>query len=146
MLTGEDERGRPVVVVHEDSPALRSVAVFDAVINNSDRKGSHLVREGDALRGFDHGVSLHEEDKLRTVLWGFAGQAIERRELDRVQVVLDAVTDPASPLRTEPRRPPHAGRGDRAGPALHPPAASARRTPDRAGSGPPSPGRPSEPA
>jgi uncharacterized repeat protein (TIGR03843 family) len=101
VLTGEDERGRPVVVVHEDSPALRSVAVFDAVINNSDRKGSHLVREGAALRGFDHGVSLHAEDKLRTVLWGFAGQPIEAAELERVRVVLEAVTDPSSALRAD---------------------------------------------
>jgi uncharacterized repeat protein (TIGR03843 family) len=99
VLTGEDERGRPVVVVHEDSPAMRSVAVFDAVINNSDRKGSHLVREGAALRGFDHGVSLHEEDKLRTVLWGFAGQPIEAPELARVRRVLDAADDQASALR-----------------------------------------------
>jgi uncharacterized repeat protein (TIGR03843 family) len=100
VLTGEDDRGRPVVVVHEDSSALRSVAVFDAVINNADRKGSHLVREGAALRGFDHGVSLHEEDKLRTVLWGFAGQPIPPVELRRVEVVLDAVTDPSSTLRS----------------------------------------------
>jgi uncharacterized repeat protein (TIGR03843 family) len=99
VLEGEDERGRPVVVVHEDSPALRSVAVFDAVINNSDRKGSHLVREGAHLRGFDHGVSLHEDDKLRTVLWGFAGQPIEQPELARVEVVLEAVSDPSSGLR-----------------------------------------------
>jgi uncharacterized repeat protein (TIGR03843 family) len=92
VLQGEGEDGRPVVVVHEDSPEVRSVAVFDAVLNNSDRKGTHLVRDGDRLRGFDHGVSLHADDKLRTVLWGFAGQALEPTDLarlDRLARVLD---------------------------------------------------------
>jgi uncharacterized repeat protein (TIGR03843 family) len=99
VLHGEDTRGRPVVVVHEDSTALRGVAAFDAVINNSDRKGSHLVREGSALRGFDHGVSLHEEAKLRTVLWGFAGQPLPDLELERITRVLRAIEDGTSDLR-----------------------------------------------
>jgi uncharacterized repeat protein (TIGR03843 family) len=99
VLQGEDADGQPVVVVHEDSPATRSVAVFDEVINNSDRKGSHLVREGAALRGFDHGVSLHEDHKLRTVFWGFAGQPLPPEELARVSTIHDAATDGES----EPR-------------------------------------------
>ena len=99
VLRGEDPAGRPVVVVHEDSPALRAVAVFDAVINNSDRKGTHLVREGGSLRGFDHGLALHEDDKLRTVLWGFAGQPIAEQDLARVERVLASVTDGTSALR-----------------------------------------------
>jgi uncharacterized repeat protein (TIGR03843 family) len=99
VLRGEDERGRPVLVVHEDSPVVRAVAAFDAVINNSDRKGSHLVREGDRLRGFDHGVSLHEEPKLRTVLWGFAGQPLPDDDLARITRVGDALADGGSLLR-----------------------------------------------
>lgn len=101
VLRGEDERGRPVVVVHEDTPAARSVAAFDAVINNADRKGSHLVRVEGGLRGFDHGVSLHEEQKLRTVLWGFAGQPLADAELARVDRVLSAVSDGTSDLRRD---------------------------------------------
>jgi uncharacterized repeat protein (TIGR03843 family) len=100
VLQGEDGNGRPVVVVHEDSEALRAVAAFDAVINNSDRKGSHLVREEDGLRGFDHGVSLHEEAKLRTVLWGFAGQRLTPAELSRIRRVLAAVEDGTSDVRS----------------------------------------------
>jgi uncharacterized repeat protein (TIGR03843 family) len=100
VLRGEDERGRPVVVVHEDSPVVRAVAAFDAVINNSDRKGTHLVREGDRLRGFDHGVSLHEDPKLRTVLWGFAGQPLADVDLARITRVRDALADAGSELRT----------------------------------------------
>lgn len=98
VLRGENEHGEPVVVVHEDSPAMRAVAAFDAVINNSDRKGSHLVREGGLLRGFDHGVSLHADDKLRTVLWGFAGQPIGATDVARIATVDRELTDPRSSL------------------------------------------------
>lgn len=100
VLRGEDERGRPVVVVHEDSAQVRGVAAFDAVINNSDRKGSHLVREGERLRGFDHGVSLHQDDKLRTVLWGFAGQPLSSSDLSRIALVRDALRDATSALHS----------------------------------------------
>lgn len=92
VLRGEGEDGTPVVVVHEDSPAVASVAAFDAVINNSDRKGSHLVREGVTVRGFDHGVSLHVEDKLRTVLWGFAGRPLPAEETDRLRRLRQALS------------------------------------------------------
>ncbi|HEV7196647.1 MAG TPA: SCO1664 family protein [Pedococcus sp.] len=101
VLEGEDAAGRPVVLIHEDSPGTRAVAAFDAVINNSDRKGSHLVREGTALRGFDHGVSLHEDDKLRTVFWGFAGEPLSAPELARISRVHDAAVDHDSSLRAQ---------------------------------------------
>ncbi len=101
VLRGEDELGHPVVVVHEDSAEVRGVAAFDAVINNSDRKGSHLVREGRRIRGFDHGVSLHEDDKLRTVLWGFAGQPLAAADLTRIAAVLEALGDDASGLHRD---------------------------------------------
>lgn len=100
VLRGEDQRGRPVLVVHEDSPDLRAVAALDAVLNNSDRKGSHLVRVDGRLRGFDHGLSLHEEDKLRTVLWGFAGQPLTDIDAGRIDRVLTAVSDGTSGLRS----------------------------------------------
>jgi uncharacterized repeat protein (TIGR03843 family) len=56
------------------SAALRRIATFDAVINNADRKGGHLLptRSGH-LYGIDHGVTFHTESKLRTVLWQWAG-------------------------------------------------------------------------
>ncbi len=87
VLQGEGADGRPVVVVHQDSPEVMAAAAFDAVINNSDRKGSHLVQEGPFLRGFDHGVSFHEQDKLRTVLWGFAGRPLPATEIHRLRRV-----------------------------------------------------------
>ena len=56
---------------------LRRIAVFDAVINNTDRKGSHLLPTPSGhVYGIDHGVSFHEDDKLRTVLWQWSGQRL----------------------------------------------------------------------
>ena len=78
-------------LVRLDHPALRRMAVFDAVVNNADRKGGHLLPvPGGHVYGVDHGVCFHEEPKLRTVLWGWRG----RRFIDEELAVLDA-------LRTE---------------------------------------------
>ena len=63
------------------------MAVLDAVINNADRKGGHVLAMADGHRyGVDHGVSLHAEHKLRTVLWGWAGEPLTN---DEVTVVAD---------------------------------------------------------
>jgi uncharacterized repeat protein (TIGR03843 family) len=62
----------------EDKELLKPVMLFDLLINNADRKGSHVFFENDThkLYAIDHGVCFHEENKLRTVIWDFAGQAI----------------------------------------------------------------------
>lgn len=91
VLSGAAPSGAPVVVSHSPEPALRTVAVLDAVINNSDRKGNHVMRDGAIVRGCDHGVSLGVEPKLRTVLWGWAGQPLSQADLARVRAVLDAL-------------------------------------------------------
>ncbi len=91
VLAGETPGGRPVVVSHSREPALRTVAVFDAVLNNSDRKGSHLLRDGTVVRGCDHGVSLGVEPKLRTVLWGWAGEPVPEADLARLDTLLEAL-------------------------------------------------------
>jgi uncharacterized repeat protein (TIGR03843 family) len=85
VLHGEDPRGERVVVAHSSEPALRTVAVLDAAINNSDRKGGHLLRDGEAVRGCDHGVSLGVEPKLRTVLWGWAGEPLVAADVERLE-------------------------------------------------------------
>ena len=66
--------------MHADDIRLWRMAVFDVLINNADRKGGHVLRgvDGDVY-GVDHGVCLHVEDKLRTVLWGWAGKTDRRR-------------------------------------------------------------------
>ncbi|MDQ1586100.1 MAG: hypothetical protein QOH80_1465 [Actinomycetota bacterium] len=85
--------GQPVVLGHADDPRLRRMAVLDAVINNADRKGGHVLpmTSGQVL-GVDHGVCFHVESKLRTVLWGWAGEALSAEEtevLRRLDTQLD---------------------------------------------------------
>lgn len=62
----------------EDRQLLRPVVLFDLLCNNADRKGSHVFFEKDThkLYAIDHGICFHEDNKLRTVLWDFAGQKI----------------------------------------------------------------------
>jgi hypothetical protein len=61
----------------EDRARLRPVVVFDLLINNADRKGSHILRAADGhLWLIDHGVSFHVEDKLRTVIWDYVDEPI----------------------------------------------------------------------
>lgn len=68
-------------------PQLRKLALFDAIINNTDRKFGHLlVDKNGKLRGCDHGVCFHQEDKLRTVLWQFADENFTDEEL---QLLID---------------------------------------------------------
>ena len=75
-----------------DSVALRRMAVFDAVVNNADRKGGHVLPMADGHRyGVDHGVSFHTDPKLRTVLWGWAGEALADEELAGLEVVAAAL-------------------------------------------------------
>jgi uncharacterized repeat protein (TIGR03843 family) len=60
-----------------DRQRLPRVALFDLLINNADRKGSHiLIDPDDHLWLIDHGICFHVEDKLRTVIWDFAGQSL----------------------------------------------------------------------
>ena len=77
VLEAESGDGSPVALVHADDPDLRHMAIFDAVANNTDRKGGHVLRDaGGAVFGVDHGLTFNVEDKLRTVLWGWAGRPL----------------------------------------------------------------------
>ncbi|WP_327313967.1 SCO1664 family protein [Streptomyces sp. NBC_01235] len=69
--------GRTALLVHADDERLRRLAVLDAVINNADRKGGHLLPTAEGrLYGIDHGVTFNAENKLRTLLWGWAGEPL----------------------------------------------------------------------
>lgn len=60
-----------------DRKRLRPVVFFDLLVNNADRKGGHLLLDYENhIWSIDHGICFHEEDKLRTVLWDFAGKKI----------------------------------------------------------------------
>ncbi len=92
VFDGTDSADRAVTLIHEDSPGLRRMAVFDIVVNNADRKGAHVLAMADGHRhGVDHGLTFHVEHKLRTVLWGWIGEALSAEELagiDRVRAKL----------------------------------------------------------
>ena len=73
----------------QDDPQLRQMALFDAVINNTDRKIGHLLPRSDGkLYGCDHGVTFHKEDKLRTVLWQWADEIFSDKELEALNNLL----------------------------------------------------------
>lgn len=66
-----------------DNPRLRAMALFDAIINNTDRKIGHLLPVSEQIvYGCDHGVTFHSQDKLRTVLWQWADKPFTSSELE----------------------------------------------------------------
>jgi uncharacterized repeat protein (TIGR03843 family) len=77
----------------QDIKELRHLALFDAVINNTDRKIGHLLPDQNGhLFACDHGVTFHTEDKLRTVLWQWAGDSLTDEEieiLEKTAIFLD---------------------------------------------------------
>ena len=67
----------------EDHPELRKIALLDLITNNTDRKIGHLIPTVDGrVFGCDHGVTFHEEDKLRTVLWQWSSESFSEGELE----------------------------------------------------------------
>ena len=92
ILQAYDYAGDEVTLVHADDARLRRMAVFDVLINNADRKGGHILAGVDGeVYGVDHGVSLHSEDKLRTVLWGWAGKPVDDDALRAIAGLRDAL-------------------------------------------------------
>ena len=76
----------------EQSDGLRKIALLDAVVNNTDRKIGHLLYKDNEIYGCDHGVTFHEDFKLRTVLWQFADiplSSLEERALSEFHVELE---------------------------------------------------------
>ncbi|MDV3128182.1 SCO1664 family protein [Mycobacterium sp. 21AC1] len=92
ILQAYDYAGDEVTLVHADDVRLFRMAVFDVLINNADRKGGHILAGTDGqVYGVDHGVSLHVEDKLRTVLWGWAGKPIDDDTLAAVAALREGL-------------------------------------------------------
>ena len=81
--------------------ALARMAAFDLLVNNADRKASHVLLDGEGhLWGCDHGLTFHEHAKLRTVIWDLAGYPLRvgwRRDAERLRA---ALTEPDGPLVT----------------------------------------------
>lgn len=102
VFDGVDGRDREVSLVHEDTPALRLMSVFDVIVNNADRKGGHVLPMADGHRyGVDHGLTFHVEQKLRTVLWGWLGERLREEERAGVRRVLTELDGPLSAALAE---------------------------------------------
>ena len=84
-------------------PRLWPVAVFDLVSNNADRKLGHVLVESDTGRLFaiDHGLTFHSQQKLRTVLWSFAGEPIPEPLVDAVARLREALEGEMAPRAAE---------------------------------------------
>jgi hypothetical protein len=76
--------------VRRDLPGLRRMAVFDAVVNNADRKGGHIIPMPDGhVYGVDHGICFSADPKLRTLLWRWAGKPLP----DEAVAMLEGLAD-----------------------------------------------------
>ena len=86
VFDGLDAHDQAVSLIHEDSPELRRMALFDVVVNNADRKGGHVLpMVGGHRHGVDHGLTFHVEKKLRTVLWGWVGEPVRADEVEGLE-------------------------------------------------------------
>ncbi len=94
VFEGVDDQDRDVTLIHEDSLPLRRMAVFDVITNNADRKGGHVLAMASRHRyGVDHGLTFHQENKLRTVLWGWQGEPLDDEDVAGLDRVLHALSD-----------------------------------------------------
>ncbi|MGA4508723.1 SCO1664 family protein [Propionibacteriaceae bacterium G1746] len=97
IVVGVDEDERDVALVHADAAPLRRLALFDVIANNADRKGAHILHaqagtdEPERVLGVDHGLTFHIDDKLRTVLWGWAGEPLTDGEVALVSAAIEHV-------------------------------------------------------
>jgi len=81
-----------IALAQSQDERIRNLALFDVVVNNTDRKFGHILlnREGMIL-GCDHGVTFHQDFKLRTVIWQFAGKSLTSLELAQLHEVKNEI-------------------------------------------------------
>jgi uncharacterized repeat protein (TIGR03843 family) len=86
-------------------PQLRRIALFDVLTNNADRKGGHCLLDASGhIWGIDHGIAFHSANKLRTVIWDFAGQPVPDdllADVERLCVTLETTDAPYRIALTE---------------------------------------------
>jgi hypothetical protein len=86
VLDAHTDDGSEVSLIHADTDQLQRMAVLDALANNADRKGGHILIDPDGgTWGIDHGVTFSPDPKLRTVLWGWAHEPISEHILGDVE-------------------------------------------------------------
>jgi uncharacterized repeat protein (TIGR03843 family) len=81
-----DESFDLVALARSDRDEIRRIAVLDAIINNADRKGGHLLPTVDGhVYGVDHGVCFSIDEKLRTLLWQWRGRPLADDAIETLQ-------------------------------------------------------------
>jgi uncharacterized repeat protein (TIGR03843 family) len=101
ILAAHDSHDREVHLAHANTLSLKRMAIFDAIANNADRKAGHILAdENHEVFGIDHGVCFNTDNKLRTVLWGWAGEPIDQdilKDLHGLQTALGSFSEPIDP-------------------------------------------------
>jgi uncharacterized repeat protein (TIGR03843 family) len=83
-----------IAIGQQSSPAIRNLALFDVVINNTDRKFGHILPISDSeILGCDHGLTFHQEFKLRTVIWHYAGEELDKSEIEKLKALKIQIGD-----------------------------------------------------
>ena len=96
-----DEEVDVVELATSTDPWIRQMALFDAIINNTDRKYGHILPTvSGEIFGCDHGVTFHEDPKLRTVLWQFAGERFTPIEINLLETANEKAADVIGSLIT----------------------------------------------
>ena len=99
VLKARDEENAIVELIHSEHDRLRDLALLDAVVNNADRKAGHIIVDIEGrVFGIDHGIALNSENKLRTVLWGWAGEALIERHLDALLELQNQLIERVEPI------------------------------------------------
>lgn len=87
-----DERVDVFRLVLTRDACTRRMALFDVLVENADRKGGHiLVTPSGDVHGIDHGICFSTDPKLRTVLWGWRGEALTDQDRRDIEGLVDAL-------------------------------------------------------
>lgn len=98
-----DEELEIVEIAQSTHPAIRAMALFDAIINNTDRKYGHILpKSNEEIFGCDHGVTFHEDPKLRTVLWQFTNEKFTQAERKIIENAIEVSKALLSEHLTDP--------------------------------------------
>lgn len=95
-----DPRQNYYTVSESDPNSLKTIACFDLVANNTDRKAGHIIRDHSGkLWGIDQGLTFHADTKIRTVIWDFCGESIPRKHLASLQRLCQQLANPEGRLK-----------------------------------------------
>ncbi len=95
LFVEHDPERHYFVIMEERSEDLVPFAAFDVVINNADRKSGHVIEDSSGrLWAVDHGVTFHLEDKLRTVIWAYAGLPLDRKTISELETLGAVLAEP----------------------------------------------------